>query len=106
MKIFVPVMNNHHNIELNTDVTDRSTQILFVFGFWFPIACLGLNACINPILFAFRQEQFVKQIKTLFFMHRLFHAIPMRQEGFSQMFKLSSNVLPQVVLTKFTQYSE
>ncbi|KAL9959755.1 hypothetical protein ACROYT_G033110 [Oculina patagonica] len=99
---FVPVENIDETIELNSE---PSTQMLFVFGFWFPIACLGLNACINPFLFAFRQEQFVKQIKKLLQMIGLVRA-PMRQEGPAPMFELSSKVSPQVVLTKFTQYNK
>ena len=51
---FVPVGNIHDTIELNSD---HSTQILFVFGFWFPIACLGLNSCINPVLCALRARE-------------------------------------------------
>ena len=56
----VPVENIHNFIDLSND---RDNKLLFVFGFWFPSACFGLNACINPLLCAFRQGQFVKQIR-------------------------------------------
>lgn len=100
---FVPVENIHHTIELNND---HSTQMLFVFGFWFPIACLGLNACINPILFAFRQREFVNLFRKYLLPLGLVHA-PKRQEEPLPMFQLSSKVFPQqVMLTKFTQYNK
>lgn len=56
----VPTKNIHKSLELDGS---KSTQMLLIFGFWFPIACLGFNSCINPILCAFRQGQFVRQIR-------------------------------------------
>ena len=63
---FVPVKDIHDTIELNSG---HSTQILFVVGFWLPVAFLGLNSCINPILCAFRQGQFVKRIRKVLKSH-------------------------------------
>lgn len=98
--IFVPVENIHKTIGLNNN---HNTQVLFVLGFWFPIACLGLNACINPILCAFRQDQFVKQMRKLRRMLKLFDA-PLRARGPSPLFQQSSKVSPPVLLTNFTHY--
>ena len=101
---FVPVESIHDTIEVNSD---RKTQILFVVGFWFPIACLGLNSCINPIFCAFRQGTFVKRIKKAF---KLFRIPPLvntlrRHEGtgsISQMNTASS----QIVLYKVTHFEK
>lgn len=98
---FVPVENIHHIIKLDSD---RKTQVLFVFGFWFPIACLAVNACINPILCAFRQNEFVKQIRKLRIIPRFVDA-PMRQEGPPPPFQVNK-VSPHVVLTKITYYNK
>ena len=32
---------------------------------WFPPVCMGFNACLNPLLFAFRNEMFVRGLKAL-----------------------------------------
>lgn len=56
----VPTKNIHKSLELDGS---KNTQMLLIFGFWFPIACLGFNSCINPILCAFRQGQFLRQIR-------------------------------------------
>lgn len=101
---FVPVESIHDTIEVNSD---RKTQILFVIGFWFPIACLGLNSCINPILCAFRQGKFVKRIKKVFKLHRIppFVSALRRNTGtgsISQMNTASS----QIVLYKVTHFDK
>lgn len=101
----VPLENIHDVINLNSN---KDTQILFVFGFWFPIACLGLNACINPTLCAFRQGQFIKQIQKilkLHIMHPYIEALFVRrlnerQHSSSQLRTASS----QIVLYKVTHY--
>lgn len=102
----VPVENIHVTIELNSD---HDTQMLFVFGFWFPIACLGLNACINPILCAFRQGQFVKQIRKTLNVHimppHIEALFSRRREGRPHSSSSqSSTTSSQVVLYKVTLY--
>ncbi|KAJ7377216.1 hypothetical protein OS493_030418 [Desmophyllum pertusum] len=97
---FVPVKSIHHTIQLNSD---SSTQVLFVFGFWFPIACLGLNSCINPILCAFRQGQFVKRIRKVLKLPRIpsFVETLRRHEGTASLSQLST-ASSQIVLCKVT----
>ena len=101
----VPVKNIHNFIDLSGN--DGDNKLLFVFGFWFPSACFGLNACINPALCAFRQGQFVKQIRraldcllphlnVAFFSRRYNGGIP----SLSQLSSSSS----QVVLYRITHY--
>ena len=100
---FVPVEDIHDKIKLRSD---RHNQILFVFGFWFPIACLGLNSCINPILGAFRQGVFLKQIKNVFKWIRIppsFGAL--RRQGTNRSQSQLSTASSQIVLYKVTQLS-
>ena len=100
---FVPVEDIHDKIKLRSD---RHNQILFVFGFWFPIACLGLNSCINPILGAFRQGVFLKQIKNVFKWLRIppsFGAL--RRQGTNRSQSQLSTASSQIVLYKVTQLS-
>lgn len=101
---FVPVEDIHDTIKLNSD---HNTQILFVFGFWFPIACLGLNSCINPILCAFRQGQFVKRIRKVLKLHRIppFVEALRRHEGTSSISQLNT-ASSQIVLYKVTHFEK
>lgn len=102
--IFVPVDNIHETIELNSD---RKTRILFVVGFWFPIACLGLNACINPILCAFRQQKFVKRIRKVFKLHKIppFVSAIRKYEGTGSISQMST-ASSQIVLYKVTHFEK
>ena len=101
----VPTKNIHDVIDLKSD---NDTQILYVFGFWFPIACLGLNSCINPILCAFRQGQFVKQIRKLLKLDKMPAHIEAlfsrRLEGRLHSSSQLSTASSQVVLYKVTLY--
>ena len=101
----VPVENIHNFIDLSND---RDNKLLFVFGFWFPSACFGLNACINPLLCAFRQGQFVKQIRRALDFRLLPHlnvAFFSRRHngGIPSVSQLSSSS-SQVVLYRITHY--
>ena len=100
----VPVANIHEIIDLNSNT---ETQILFVFGFWFPIACLGINACINPILCAFRQRQFIKELRKNLRLHSmpLHIQAPFRRGRDEQDHSSSvSTTSSQIVLYKVTHY--
>ena len=99
---FVPEENIHDTIERNNG---HNTQILFVVGFWLPIACLGLNSCINPILCAFRQGQFVKRIRKVLKSHRIppFVEALRRHEGSSSISQLNT-ASSQIVLYKVTHF--
>ena len=101
---FVPSENIHDTIELNSD---HNTQILFVVGFWLPIACLGLNSCINPILCAFRQGQFVKRVRKVLKSHRIppFVEALRRHEGTSSISQLNTSS-SQIVLYKVTHFEK
>ena len=101
----VPLENIHDVINLNSD---KNTQVLFVFGFWFPITCLGLNSCINPTLCTFRQGQFIKQIRKILKLHimpphieALFFRGPNEQHQSSSQLSTASS---QIVLYKVTHY--
>ena len=61
---FVPTRNIHNTIVVKGAAQD--TQVLYIVGYWLPIACLGLNACVNPLLCAFRQGQFRKEFRHIF----------------------------------------
>lgn len=102
----VPAKNIHNTIELSNDYDN---QILFVFGFWFPNACFGLNACINPILCAFRQGQFIKEIRKVLNLHIMppqIVAFFSRGDNGSllSLSQLGSASTTQVVLYKVTHY--
>lgn len=99
---FVPVKGIHDTIELNSS---HSNQILFVAGFWLPVACLGLNSCINPILCAFRQGQFVKRIRKVLKAHRIppFVEALRRYDGTSSTSQLNT-ASSQIVLYKVTHF--
>ena len=101
---FVPVKDIHDTIELNSG---HSTQILFVVGFWLPVACLGLNSCINPILCAFRQGQFVKRIRKVLKSHRIppFVEALRRYDGTSSISQLNT-ASSQIVLYKVTHFEK
>lgn len=101
---FVPVKDIHDTIELNSG---HNTQMLFVVGFWLPIACLGLNSCINPILCAFRQGQFVKRIRKVLKTHRIppFVEALRRHEGTSSISQLNT-ASSQIVLYKVTLFEK
>ena len=101
---FVPVKDIHDTIELNSG---HSTQILFVVGFWLPVACMGLNSCINPILCAFRQGQFVKRIRKVLKSHRIppFVEALRRYDGTSSISQLNT-ASSQIVLYKVTHFEK
>ena len=101
----VTAKNIHNVIDVSND---QDNKLLFVFGFWFPSACFGLNACINPVLCAFRQRQFVKQIRRTLDFHLLPHrnvALFSRRHngGIPSLSQLSSST-SQVVLHRITHY--
>lgn len=100
----VPVANIHEVIDLNSNT---ETQILFVFGFWFPIACLGINACINPILCAFRQGQFIKELRKNLRLNSMpLHIQALLHRGREERDHSSSisTASSQIVLHKVTHY--
>ena len=102
----VPVKNIHKFIDLSSN--DRDNKLLFVFGFWFPSACFGLNACINPLLCAFRQGRFVKQIRRALDFRLLPHLnvafFSRRHNGGSPSLSQLSSSSSQVVLYRITHY--
>ncbi|XP_022786583.1 C-C chemokine receptor 1-like protein 1 [Stylophora pistillata] len=99
--IFVPVEDIHNKITLRSD---RHNEMLFVFGFWFPIALLGLNSCINPILGAFRQGTFAKQITSGFRWLRILPSLnSLRRHKTNRSLSQLSTVTSQIVLCKVTQ---
>ena len=101
----VPAKNIHNTIELSND---HDNQILFVFGFWFPNACFGLNACINPILCAFRQGQFIKEIRKVLNLHMPPQIVAFFSRGdngsLPSLSRLRRASTSQVVLYKVTRY--
>ncbi|XP_068708156.1 neuropeptide receptor 22-like [Montipora foliosa] len=102
----VPAKNIHKRIELDTD---SNTQLLFIFGFWFPFACLGFNSCINPILCAFRQERFVKQIRRVLGSLQVNLRASFVNSQLSERTQSASQIntaSSQVVLYRMTSYSK